>query len=1526
MMSSEQIKSYFHSLEAELQHCIKIAREAKMRGADPTPHPEILLAKDLAERVESLVGIEGVAQRIRELESQMPREEAALHIGLDFAEGRIGKKSKLDSVEGAIRTAVAMLTEGIVAAPIEGIARVGLGKNDDGTDYLKIYYSGPIRSAGGTAQALSILVADYVRRNIGISRYKPRKEEVERYVEEVLLYKRIASLQYTPSNEEIRLIVDNCPICIDGEPTEEEEVSAYRNLGRIETNRVRGGMALVLAEGLALKAPKVKTYVAQLGLDGWEWLDALIVRKHRDEKILGPREQFLEDLIAGRPVFSHPSAKGGFRLRYGRSRNSGYATAGIHPATMILLDDFIATGTQMKVELPGKAAGTIPVDSIEGPTVRLVNGDVLRIESVEQAYELRPSVAEIIDVGEILINYGDFLENAHPLVPASYCYEWWVQELGEKTSIQEDLKDITPERAFELSEKFDVPLHPKYTYLWHDITVPELELLANHISEKGEYDETLTIPSDPKVKAILETLLVQHKVHEDNIIIEHALPLIRCLGLDQDLHKTWTSLSYARTMDAVSALSGVRIRERAPIRIGSRMGRPEKSKKREMHPPVHVLFPTGAKDRRRSLNDKMGEIEIELGIRRCPSCDTTTFKNRCDCGERTFPTKFCASCGISSGEKERCSRCGRTTTSVRKQIIDFSPLYAQSLERLDERAPEKFKGVLGLTSKDKTPEPLEKGILRAKHEIYVFKDGTIRYDLTDLPLTHFRPREIGTSLEKLRELGYRLDKDGRPLTDENQVIELRPQDVILSKGAGDYLLRAANFVDDLLIKYYGMEAYHKVQSVGDLIGKLVIGLAPHTSAGVLGRILGFTNASVGYAHPFFHAAKRRNCFHPDTKIWIRGGNQWSYRSIGAFVEEKLAANEVRSDDFGTRIADVCDENIYTPSLNCDTNQIEYRRVTEVSSHEAPSHLLIFKTRSGRKIKVTPEHAMLVSRNGGIKKVQASELEVGDAIPTPKSLDLGGQAQSVDLLRELTNSSFVKKEEVMIRGLGSGRIRELLRNFAGDRKAYLKKAADKLRINKKTLYNYVDRDSIPLDILLDVIGNEDDVLTFVPKNASLGIKRDLVVKRKFDVDRELAKVLGYYTAEGFARKQESSKSFYQVTICTPDEKPRTHIKRIIRDKFGVTSFEENKWKITISSKLIHTIFTNILDCGSSAHEKKIPTIIQNSSNDVLASFLSAYFSGDGSIASNRNDVRACTVSDQLTEDLVASLKRFGIAAKTYETTRTPSGAIFEFYRKRKETPEFRSNIIKITSDNIRTFAEQIGFDLDRKQQVLEDNLVNIPVRKQRSLVDGGEIWLDEVVDKRFMEFEGEKVYCLTVEKNHTLVASDLFTAQCDGDEDCIMLLMDGLLNFSRSYLPDKRGGKMDAPLVLTTRIDPNEIDSEVHNIDLMRRYPLEFYEASLRYADPKDLEAKMDLVGARLSTPTQYEGFCFTHDTSDIAAGPTNSAYKTLGSMIDKMEAQLKLARKVRAVNARDVAERIIVSHFLPDLVGNLRAFSKQKMR
>jgi len=189
-----------------------------------------------------------------------------------------------------------------------------------------------------------------------------------------------------------------------------------------------------------------------------------------------------------------------------------------------------------------------------------------------------------------------------------------------------------------------------------------------------------------------------------------------------------------------------------------------------------------------------------------------------------------------------------------------------------------------------------------------------------------------------------------------------------------------------------------------------------------------------------------------------------------------------------------------------------------------------------------------------------------------------------------------------------------------------------------------------------------------------------------------------------------------------------------------------------------------------------------------------------------------------------------------------------------------------------------------------------------------------------------VYCFTVEQDHTVLANEIFTGQCDGDEDCVMLLLDGLINFSRSFLPETRGGSMDAPLVLTGRIDPAEIDKESHNVDVCSYYPLEVYEAALAYAPAKDVESYVDKVESRLNTPAQVEGFSFTHDTTDISAGPLDTMYTQLKSMKDKFDAELALAKMILAVDADDVAERVLQTHFIRDLQGNLNAFSKQKFR
>jgi DNA polymerase II large subunit len=711
---------------------------------------------------------------------------------------------------------------------------------------------------------------------------------------------------------------------------------------------------------------------------------------------------------------------------------------------MYVLDGFIAVGTQMKTERPGKGTIGTPCNQIEGPIVLLQNGDLTQINDGKNLNKY--SIKQIVDLGEILIPFGEFIENNAILPDSSYVYEWWIQDLQKsmnclpkdytfkaiKEADKKVINQITKEfgkdinfgrpsamDAFRISKKYNIPLHPSYNLFWHDISSEELIKLSKYIKEHGKISNSkLILPQNSEIKKILIELGALHKQNEGNYILDiYSYPIIRCCGLDiknnaiveTDRYKLLDNIKENdETVTLVSKLSDVQIKQRAPFRIGTRMGRPEKASPRKMRPPPHVLFPLGNYGGTQRLirnAAEKGKIEVEAGTRKCPKCNKKTHRIFCTCGSHTE---------VANGRIQ----------VHRINVAEELDLAKKNIR--EGNLPETIKGVVGTISKNKTPEPLEKGILRAKHDVSVFKDGTIRFDMTDAPLTHFKPKEIHISLERLKELGYTTDYLGNPLEIKDQICELKAQDAIVSISCAEYFVKVSKFIDDLLAKFYKQKRYYKIRKLEDLTGHLAVGLAPHTSAGALARIIGFTNTQVCFSHPYYHAAKRRNC--------------------------------------------------------------------------------------------------------------------------------------------------------------------------------------------------------------------------------------------------------------------------------------------------------------------------------------------------------------------------------------------------------------------------------------------------------------------------------------------------------------------DGDEDGLMLLMDALLNFSHSYIPDKRGGKMDLPLILTTRIDPSEVDKEAHNLDTLFRYPLEFYEATLKRENPKELESIMDLVSSRIGTELQYENFGFTHDTDDIAAGPKTSTYKTLKTMMDKMNAQLNLAAKIRAVDTSDVAYKVIERHFLPDILGNLRAFSKQSFR
>jgi DNA polymerase II large subunit len=911
-VASKKTQKYFDDLNQKSLKQYNLALEARKKGYDPQDFVEVKLAENLAERVIGLISAiapqlsdSKAISRILELEKKYSPLDwrVALQIALEIGKEEFCKfKDSKEAMEVGIRTGFAYVTLGVVSAPLEGFTSLDIRDRMDGKGkYFCLNYAGPIRAAGGTAAAVSVLIADYVRKNMGYAEYDPTEKEVQRCYAEIEDYHEyVTNLQYFPSKEEVEFLMKNLPVEISGDPSEKNILSSalLRDLPRIPTNNLRSGYCLIHSSCIPLKGPKLWAKLSKWGkemnMEHWIFMEEFvkIQTKNKSKSAkksaegLAPDYTYITDLVGGRPVLGHPMRHGGFRLRYGRSRTSGFSAQSIHPATMILSNNFVATATQLKVERPGKAAAFTCCDTIDGPIIKLKSGDVVFVESEAEAKQYRDDVLEILYLGDVLINYGDFYDRAHKLVPPGYCQEIWIQELEEASvklfwTIDEekigDLLEIDSEKirgllkrplktklsfdaARQISERMEIPLHPIFTFYWTALTKDEIKEFREWILTGKLEEEKLVLKLKPQ-KRSLELLGVPHKeVQKEFAVIEkeNSQALLFTLGqnkTDEEVESIFENNE--KIVDVMSALAGIKIKDKSGTFIGARMGRPEKAKMRKLTGSPHAMFPVGEQGGRlRSFQSAIEAKKIitDIQLFKCKKCDNITPFRVCEvCDTKAEP--------VVEPEKKN------PFEKSKKAEIQIDKIMESLKKKLGTKIiPDLIKGVRGLASKERIAEHLIKGILRAKHNVSVNKDGTIRYDCSEVPITHFKPKEISVPPEKLVELGYDLDIYGMPLERDDQILELKVQDIVIpcspvspDESADEIFFRTASFVDEELEKLYGMKPFYNLKSRQDLVGHIAIGLAPHTSAGIITRIVGFSKTQGFFASPYVHAAMRRDC-------------------------------------------------------------------------------------------------------------------------------------------------------------------------------------------------------------------------------------------------------------------------------------------------------------------------------------------------------------------------------------------------------------------------------------------------------------------------------------------------------------------------------------------------------------------------------------------------------------------------------------------------------------------------------------------
>ena len=905
-----QIPEYFSEIEREVKQAYDVARTARKKGLDPIGDVEVPIAMSLAEKAIGLVSTmypqlqdKRITDRIIELEKQYGQLDIAVALGIaeEIAREKFCKFANLlQAMEAGIRVGFAYTTLGVVSSPIEGFTELKTGKTRAGEAYLIAYFSGPIRSAGTTASCVVLMIIDYLREAFGFARYDPDEQEVRRYVTENYDYhERVTNLQYLPTEEEIMFLARNLPIQINGDPTEEREVSNYKDLPRVETNFIRGGMCLIFSEGLAQKAQKglrllrgaqTKGFKAT----GWEFLDEYIaLHKKREKGSTDTSPTYIKDLVAGRPVLSHPSRSGGFRFRYGRGRAGGFSATAVHPATMALSDSFLSFGTQLKIEKPTKGCAIALCDEIDGPIVRLRDGSVRRVFDFEDAKKLYPLTEEILYLGDLLVSFDDVANRNYELLKPGYVEEWWALELQEAGGSVPNARHVSLAQALEFSKRYKIPLHPRFIFYWREIRAEHLFALLQWLVQATKTESgSLALPYAPSqrtllgnAKRALELIGCEHCLSVEHVIVEAAEAEALCLNLGLPFSEPGPAAAHVvqrlvSLPDEVLACVNVLaapfiIKDKSGTFIGARMGRPEKAKLRELTGSPHVLFPVGeAGGRLRSVQAAVekGVVESEAPIYWCSTCPRETIYPRCEqCGAQCVKQHYSPSEERVLSEPFADNSPDGTKTPLpdyRLKNIDIKYYFENARKRLklSNEAVPLVKGVRGTSNKDHSCEPLIKGILRAKHRLNVNKDGTIRYDMTEMALTHFKPKEIGTPIVTLRALGYEQDWEGKPLEHDDQILTLLPHDVILpacpvsgDEPADAVFLRISQFIDDELEAVYGVPRFFNATKARDLIGALVVNIAPHICTATVGRLIGFSKTQALLASPFMHAAMRRDC-------------------------------------------------------------------------------------------------------------------------------------------------------------------------------------------------------------------------------------------------------------------------------------------------------------------------------------------------------------------------------------------------------------------------------------------------------------------------------------------------------------------------------------------------------------------------------------------------------------------------------------------------------------------------------------------
>ncbi|MHA2202473.1 MAG: hypothetical protein ACW991_02175, partial [Candidatus Hodarchaeales archaeon] len=417
-MIEKEFHEYIQNIKNVLETQVQLAKQARARKFDPMSTIESKLTFSSKTKIAAILNIPKLEEFIP---PNLSYHDSPLLLAADIAKqivnGRFVKDSRENLILLALHSALVIISQGLISVPHESIPKISIGSK---SNHLTIYFSNTIRYVTGETIGLVILIADYIRHVLHLNRFNPSPELISRYVEELEIYLALNDRSWNLRKDLITFLVQNIGVEISGEAYERIEVKKYRNLPNM-TNRLRMGMCVAFD-----KVIENLNSIAHLrlisGIPEWEWLVPPFKGIRRGKHEFGKGE-----VRGTQPLLSRSGKPGGFRLRYGYSRNTGQGAAGIHPGTMYL-SEMLSPGTNIKIDFMERPLTVFPVSTLTGPLVELKDGSSERIKSLTRIREVENEVTQIWEMGDILLSPDD-IPATETIEFSAWTEEWWSQEI-----------------------------------------------------------------------------------------------------------------------------------------------------------------------------------------------------------------------------------------------------------------------------------------------------------------------------------------------------------------------------------------------------------------------------------------------------------------------------------------------------------------------------------------------------------------------------------------------------------------------------------------------------------------------------------------------------------------------------------------------------------------------------------------------------------------------------------------------------------------------------------------------------------------------------------------------------------------------------------------------------------------------------------------------------------------------------------------------------------------------------------------